>query len=215
MSPFHIEKRVFVEIFQQKHVFSTWNGLTNGWSHVYKVINLVWMNFSNFFIVNLIIASWKPLEFLELSVCLVFIRLEFHCSMISRSGSLEKVENILVRLLNIWTWIECFWVLKLKEITHNRFSDFKFSYSNTKPILYTCAFLTAISAWSLILFWFFFLSIYFSNSYLDFYFRYLNFSLLLLSGVLCLLIYLNFHAPFSFGLIHGLLKKSVIYPASV
>ena len=33
-------------IFQQKHVFSTWNGLTNGWSHVYKMINLVWTNFS-------------------------------------------------------------------------------------------------------------------------------------------------------------------------
>ena len=63
----------------------------------------------------MIIARWKPIEFLELSGCLVFNRLEFHCSMISSSGSLEKVEHILVRLLNIWTWIECFWVLKLKK----------------------------------------------------------------------------------------------------
>ena len=38
---------VFVEIFQQKHVFSTWNGLTNCWSHVYKMINLVWTSFSD------------------------------------------------------------------------------------------------------------------------------------------------------------------------
>ena len=26
------------EIFQQKHVFSTWNGQINGCSHVYKII---------------------------------------------------------------------------------------------------------------------------------------------------------------------------------
>ena len=40
---------VFVGKFQQKHVFSTWNGLTNGWSHVYKLINLVWTNFRALF----------------------------------------------------------------------------------------------------------------------------------------------------------------------
>ena len=27
-----------VEIFQQKHVISTWNGQINGYSHVYKMI---------------------------------------------------------------------------------------------------------------------------------------------------------------------------------
>ena len=41
----HVEKTCFVGKFQQKHVFSTWNGLTNGWYHVYKMINLVWTNF--------------------------------------------------------------------------------------------------------------------------------------------------------------------------
>ena len=50
------------------------------------------------------------------------------------------------------------WVLlglKVEKITRNRFSDFKFSYSNTKTIMYICAFLTAIPAWSLIFFDFF------------------------------------------------------------
>ena len=32
------KKRVFVEILQQRHVFSTWNGQINGSSHVYKMI---------------------------------------------------------------------------------------------------------------------------------------------------------------------------------
>ena len=41
-------KNVFLLKFSIKNrFFSTWNGLTNGWSHVYKMINLVWTNFSN------------------------------------------------------------------------------------------------------------------------------------------------------------------------
>ena len=31
-----------------KHVFSKWNGLNNGWFHVYKMINLVWTNLRSF-----------------------------------------------------------------------------------------------------------------------------------------------------------------------
>ena len=46
-------KNVFVGKFRQKHVFSTWNKLTNGWSHVYKMINLVWTTFRTNF--NLLI----------------------------------------------------------------------------------------------------------------------------------------------------------------
>ena len=46
MCPFHVKKNVFVEIFQQKHIFSKWNGHTNGCSDVYKIINLVWTTFS-------------------------------------------------------------------------------------------------------------------------------------------------------------------------
>ena len=47
------KKRVFVEIFQQKQVF----GLTNGWSHVYKMIDLVWTTFSSMHGISLLNTS--------------------------------------------------------------------------------------------------------------------------------------------------------------
>jgi len=40
-------RNVFVlENFNKNTFFSAWNGLTNGWPHVYKIINLVWTNFN-------------------------------------------------------------------------------------------------------------------------------------------------------------------------
>jgi hypothetical protein len=41
-----ISCRKNLENFQQKHVFSTWNGQTNDCSHVYKMIEQDWTTFS-------------------------------------------------------------------------------------------------------------------------------------------------------------------------
>ena len=125
---------------------------------------------SNFSIINLIIASWKPLEFLELSACLVFIRLEFHSSMISSLGSFENVEKIfknsLVRLLKKLTWM-CFGVLKWKKKIQactkglvKIFYNKKFRFSNTKPCVHARYDHHPSMVLGIILFCPFFLSIY-------------------------------------------------------
>ena len=140
--------------------------------------------------INLIIASWKPLEFLELSACLVFIRLEFHSSMISSLGRLEKVEKIsknsLVRLLNILTWIKCFRVLKIHARSIGLvilFYNQKLSFSNTKPI--SCTFFSFQFTFFQFLFGLIFIYLF----YLDFY-------LILLFELFFHLIYLDFYVHF-------------------
>ena len=72
--------------FQQKHVFSTWNGQTNGCSHVYEMINLVWTTFTWFKdsyscpcmilpvpkFQSLVLIYFSDWSILEVPVCLKF-----------------------------------------------------------------------------------------------------------------------------------------------
>ena len=61
-------KNVFLLKFSNKNTFfSTWNGLTNGWSHVYKMINLVWTNFN-----RLLTQSQKHRIFFFVYFCVHF-----------------------------------------------------------------------------------------------------------------------------------------------